>query len=129
MWPLVEQGMVGIMVESTQPLLRKWQDYVEAEDGVNADIRVDEDLREVSADVISRASFGSSNLRGKEIFAKLRSLQKAISNQSFLFGATNFAYACFPFNHYHYIISYILIPATFVITLLMQRQIFSYKEA
>lgn len=85
------KGMVGIMVESTQTLLRKWQDCVEAEDGVNADIRVDEDLREVSADVISRASFGSSNLRGKEIFAKLRSLQKAISNQSFLFGATNFA--------------------------------------
>lgn len=86
------QGMVGLMVESTEPLLRKWEDCIEAQGGVSADIRVDEDLRGFSGDVISRACFGSSYFKGKEIFSKLRSLQKAISKQSFLFGVTSFAY-------------------------------------
>ncbi|KAJ4720279.1 Cytochrome P450 [Melia azedarach] len=86
------KGMVGLMVESTLPLLRKWQDCLEAEGGVEADIRVDEDLRGISADVISRACFGSSYHKGREIFSKLRSLQKAISNQSFLFGVTSFTF-------------------------------------
>ncbi|XP_044460976.1 cytochrome P450 714A1-like [Mangifera indica] len=85
------KGMVGLMVESTEPLLRKWEDCIEAQGGVSADIRVDEDLRGFSGDVISRACFGSSYFKGKEIFSKLRSLQKAISKQSFLFGVTSFA--------------------------------------
>ncbi|KAK0592429.1 hypothetical protein LWI29_018932 [Acer saccharum] len=79
------KGMMGLMVESTQPMLRKWEEsMVEG----RADIRVDGDLREVSADVISRACFGSSYSKGKQIFSKLRSLQKTISKHSFLFGLT-----------------------------------------
>jgi len=84
--------MVGLMLESAQPLLRKWEDYIEDQGGVTADIQVDEDLKSVSADVISRACFGSSYFKGKEIFLKLRSLQKAISQQGFLLGVTSFGY-------------------------------------
>ncbi|XP_030928905.1 cytochrome P450 714A1-like isoform X4 [Quercus lobata] len=84
------KGMVGLMLESAQPLLRKWEDYIEDQGGVTADIQVDEDLKSVSADVISRACFGSSYFKGKEIFLKLRSLQKAISQQGFLLGVTSF---------------------------------------
>ncbi|XP_052181156.1 uncharacterized protein LOC127794249 [Diospyros lotus] len=81
------KGMVGLMVESTQPLVRKWEACIEsAEGGEEAEIRVDEDLRSVSADVISRACFGSSYFKGKQIFSKLRILQKAISNHALLFG-------------------------------------------
>ncbi|XP_022764435.1 cytochrome P450 714A1-like [Durio zibethinus] len=76
--------MVGLMVESIQPLVRKWEDCIEAQNGLMADIRVDEDLRGFSADVIARACFGSSYSKGKEIFSKLRKLQTAISRQSFL---------------------------------------------
>lgn len=86
------QGMVGLMVESAQPLLRKWEKCIEAQGGMAADIQVDEDLKGVSADVISRACFGSSYFKGKEIFLKLRSLQKVISKQGFLFGVTRFGY-------------------------------------
>lgn len=57
-----------------------------------ADIKVDEDLRGVSADVISRACFGSSYSKGKQIFSKLRSLQHTISQHGFLFGVANFGY-------------------------------------
>lgn len=84
------KGMVALMVESSQPLLRKWEDHIESQGGMTADVRVDEDLRGVSADVISRACFGSSYFKGNTIFSKLRSLQKAISKQGFLFGSSSF---------------------------------------
>ncbi|GFZ15134.1 cytochrome P450, family 714, subfamily A, polypeptide 1 [Actinidia rufa] len=82
------KGMVGLMVESAEPLLRKWERCIGG--GVVAEIRVDEDLRSVSADVISRACFGSSYFKGKHIFSKLRNLQKLMSKQPLLFGVPTF---------------------------------------
>lgn len=86
------QGMVGLMLVSAQPLLRKWEGCIDAQGGLVAEIRVDEDLRCLSADVISRACFGSSYSKGKLIFSKLRLLQKTISIQSVLFGVPTFGY-------------------------------------
>ncbi|GJT04191.1 cytochrome P450 714A1-like protein [Tanacetum coccineum] len=80
------KGMVGLMTDAAEPLLRKWEACIEAQGDCIADIKVDDDLREVSADVISRACFGSSYTKGKEIFSKLRTLQKAISSKGMLFG-------------------------------------------
>ncbi|KAI3517520.1 hypothetical protein L1887_16735 [Cichorium endivia] len=80
------KGMVGLMLESAKPLLMKWEACIDGQDGQTADIRVDDDLRAVSADVISRACFGSSYTKGKEIFSKLRTLQKTISSKGMLFG-------------------------------------------
>ncbi|XP_038980391.1 cytochrome P450 714B3-like isoform X2 [Phoenix dactylifera] len=71
------KGMVDLMVDCTFPLLNSWESKIERGKGI-ADIKVDEDLRSYSADVISRACFGSSYIKGKEIFLKLRVLQKAI---------------------------------------------------
>ena len=87
------------MVESIQPLVRKWEDRIEAQSGLMADIRVDEDLRGFSADVIARACFGSSYSKGKEIFSKLRKLQTAISKQSFLFGVPGYGYVLFHLSY------------------------------
>lgn len=84
------KGMVGLMLESAQPLLTKWEDCIDAQGGLMAEIKVDEDLRSLSGDVIARACFGSSYFKGKEIFSKLRTLQKAISNQGLLFGIPTF---------------------------------------
>ncbi|VVB17256.1 unnamed protein product [Arabis nemorensis] len=78
------KGMVGLVVESALPMLTKWEEMV-------CDIRVDEDLRAVSADVISRACFGSSFSKGKEIFSKLRCLQKAITHHNILFSRNGFS--------------------------------------
>ncbi|XP_047327492.1 cytochrome P450 714A1-like [Impatiens glandulifera] len=82
------KGMVGLMVESGGSLIREWEACIQAQGGVTADIMVDEHLRSLSADVIFRACFGgsSSSSNRKQIFTKLRLLQKAISSQSFLFG-------------------------------------------
>jgi hypothetical protein len=85
--------MVGLMLESAQSLLGKWEECIEGQGSFEAEIQVDEDLRGFSADVISRACFGSSYSKGKEIFSKLRSLQDIMSRQAFLFGSvTNFGY-------------------------------------
>ncbi|CAL9097188.1 unnamed protein product [Musa acuminata var. zebrina] len=72
------KGMVDLMVDSAIPVLKSWEETVELGGGT-AEIKVDEDLRCYSADVISRTCFGSNYIRGKEIFQKLRALQKAVS--------------------------------------------------
>ena len=73
------------MVDSTTSLLRSWESRIEKEEGF-ADIRVDEDLRSLSADIISRACFGSSYSQGKDIFIKLRTLQTVMSDGFLHFG-------------------------------------------
>ncbi|GMI81544.1 cytochrome P450, family 714, subfamily A, polypeptide 1, EUI-like p450 A1 [Hibiscus trionum] len=80
------KDMVGLMVESTVPLLKKWEAAIDAEGGMSAEINVDLDFRSVSANVIARACFGSSYVKGKQIFSKLRTIQTTITKQGFLFG-------------------------------------------
>lgn len=69
---------MNLMVESTTSLVGSWESRVESEGGT-AEIRVDMDLRRLAADIISRACFGSSYLKGQEIFSRIRSLQKIMS--------------------------------------------------
>ncbi|XP_073113579.1 cytochrome P450 714B3 [Elaeis guineensis] len=85
------KGMVDLMVDCTFPLLKSWESKIEQGKGL-ADIKVDEDLRSYSADVISRACFGSSYIKGKEIFLKLRALQKAISKPNMFVEITGVRY-------------------------------------
>ncbi|RDX65094.1 Cytochrome P450 714A1, partial [Mucuna pruriens] len=85
------KGMVGLMIESAQPLLLKWEQFIESQGSGTAEVKVDVDLRGLSADVISRVCFGHSYSKGKEVFSKLRSIQKAMSKHGgFLFGLSSF---------------------------------------
>ncbi|RZC82635.1 hypothetical protein C5167_045421 [Papaver somniferum] len=79
------KGMMNLMVDSATNMLKLWESEVHNEGGV-ADIRVDLDLRNFSADIISRACFGSSYIRGKEIFTKLRALQQIMAIQGLHMG-------------------------------------------
>ncbi|KAL3742665.1 hypothetical protein ACJRO7_018046 [Eucalyptus globulus] len=72
------KGMVSLMVDSANLLMGSWESRIESGGGT-AEIRIDDDLRSLSADIISRACFGSSYSRGKEIFLKLRELQRVMS--------------------------------------------------
>lgn len=63
-----------------------------------ANVRVDQDLKNFSADVISRACFGSSFSKGKDIFAMLRVVQKAIAKQSFMIGIPGLRFSPPPNN-------------------------------
>lgn len=84
--------MVDIMVESTRPFLESWESKIRQGRGM-AYIKVDEDLQNYSADVISKACFGSSYAEGKEIFLKLRALQKSLSKPNLLVEIAGLRYA------------------------------------
>ncbi|QCE15416.1 cytochrome P450 714A1-like [Vigna unguiculata] len=85
------KGMVDLMIESAQPILLKWEQTIESQGGATAEVKVDKDLRGLSADVISRVCFGHSYSKGKEVFSKLRSMQKAMfKHRGFLFGLGSF---------------------------------------
>ncbi|KAM0834448.1 hypothetical protein ACQ4PT_063598 [Festuca glaucescens] len=83
------KGMVGLMVDSAQALVRAWEDRLA--DGV-LDLNVDDDLRAYSADVISRTCFGSSYVRGKKIFAMIRELQKTVTKPNLLAEMTGLSF-------------------------------------
>ncbi|TYJ04653.1 hypothetical protein E1A91_A12G106700v1 [Gossypium mustelinum] len=70
--------MVNLMVDATISMLKSWESRVEWEKGI-LEIIVDEDLRSLSADIISRACFGSNYSKGEEIFSKLKALQMAMA--------------------------------------------------
>nr|TKV96289.1 hypothetical protein SEVIR_9G419700v2 [Setaria viridis]TKV96293.1 hypothetical protein SEVIR_9G419700v2 [Setaria viridis] len=75
--------MVDLMVDSAQPLLKLWEERVDRNGGIT-DIKIDDDIRAYSADVISRTCFGSNYIKGKEIFIKIRELQQAVSKPNVL---------------------------------------------
>ncbi|XP_059626351.1 cytochrome P450 714B2-like [Cornus florida] len=75
--------MAGIMVESAMTMVKSWEDRIEREGG-QADIRVDDDLTNFSADTISKACFGSTCSKGKRFFELIRSLQRAISRTTII---------------------------------------------
>ncbi|XP_058736876.1 cytochrome P450 714C2-like [Vicia villosa] len=75
------KAMVDQIVDSTNIMLRSWESRIER-DGVVSEIKIDEDLRSLSADIISKACFGSNYAQGKEIFTKLRDLQGLLSKIS-----------------------------------------------
>ncbi|RWR80538.1 cytochrome P450 714B3-like protein isoform X1 [Cinnamomum micranthum f. kanehirae] len=85
------KGMVDLMVDSTLPLLKSWESIIERGGGIG-DVRVDQDLRSFSADVISKACFGSSYRKGKEIFLRLRALQDFLSKPGLSIGVSILRY-------------------------------------
>ncbi|XP_062084231.1 cytochrome P450 714C2-like [Humulus lupulus] len=79
------KGMVNMITESTITLMESWKSrIVEKESsggGGVVNIKIDEDMRIFSGDVISRACFGSNFSEGQEIFYKLRKLQEAMARK------------------------------------------------
>lgn len=65
-------------MESTNGLLRLWDTKLN-KDGDTLEIEIDQDLRNLSSDIIAKACFGSNYVEGREIFTKLRELQNVIS--------------------------------------------------
>ncbi|CAI9781635.1 unnamed protein product [Fraxinus pennsylvanica] len=72
------KGFVTMMAESTSTMLKTWESKAETWGG-KVEIRVDEDLRSLSADIISRSCFGSNYAEGEKIFTKLQTLLMVMS--------------------------------------------------
>lgn len=62
--------MTKLFLESISILLDQWHEKIESEGGM-VDVDIEGYMISFSGDVISRACFGSSNEKGKEIFHKL----------------------------------------------------------
>ncbi|KAM2695484.1 hypothetical protein EV1_039974 [Malus domestica] len=73
--PELVKGMMDVMVESATLKLRSWETEIESKGG----LRVDQNLRNLSSDIIARACFQSSYHEGKEIFVKFRALKKVVN--------------------------------------------------
>ncbi|CAN4125986.1 unnamed protein product [Withania somnifera] len=70
--------MVRLMVESTSKIIELWDEKIRNSER-SFDVKVDDDLKRLSADIISRACFGSSYAEGEQIFLKLQTLQMVMS--------------------------------------------------
>ncbi|EPS58338.1 hypothetical protein M569_16477, partial [Genlisea aurea] len=70
--------MVKLMADSTLDMMKTWEKKAENRNGC----RVDEDLRSLSGDIISRACFGRSYAQGEQIFHKIQALQNLMSGCS-----------------------------------------------
>ncbi|KAK9001986.1 hypothetical protein V6N11_024679 [Hibiscus sabdariffa] len=80
------QGHGGAHGGINSAVAEKWEAIIDANGGLVTEFNVDGNLRSISADVIVRACFGSSYVKGKQIFSKLRTIQTSITKQGFLFG-------------------------------------------
>ncbi|WJX76132.1 hypothetical protein P8452_59583 [Trifolium repens] len=77
-YPDKVKAMIDQIVDSTNIMVRSLENRIER-DGVVSEIKIDEDLRSLSADIIARVCFGSNYVEGKEIFTKLGDLLKHLS--------------------------------------------------
>ncbi|XP_030546590.2 cytochrome P450 714A1-like [Rhodamnia argentea] len=83
------KGMMDLMVDSTMAMIEKWEGMILQSEETAADIYITEDVNSLSANVIARACFSSSYAEGRQIFAKLRTLQHALARPDRLFGFHN----------------------------------------
>ncbi|XP_062186463.1 cytochrome P450 714B1-like [Phragmites australis] len=88
------KSMVDLMAVSARALVESWEDMLlgEISNGVFLELRIDDDIRAYSADVISRTCFGSSYVKGKEIFAMIREMQKTVSKTNLLAEMTGLSF-------------------------------------
>ncbi|KAG6431475.1 hypothetical protein SASPL_109554 [Salvia splendens] len=75
------RGMMSIITESATTVVNTWKQEIEANNGGVLDIAVDSYMKRFSGDIISRACFGSNYSKGRDIFLKLRALQKLVSKK------------------------------------------------
>ncbi|KAI9108116.1 hypothetical protein K1719_020989 [Acacia pycnantha] len=80
------KNMVDFMEESTREIMRKWERIIEESGGKTAEIVIDNEMKEITADIISKACFGGSYALGNQIFAKITALTNLLAKPSVLFG-------------------------------------------
>ncbi|CAL0299172.1 unnamed protein product [Lupinus luteus] len=81
--------MVDLMEESATKIIRKWEGRIaENEDGI-AEIVIEDDMKVLTAYIISKACFGTSYAEGIQIFAMMETYQALLSKPSILFGFLN----------------------------------------
>ena len=82
------QNMVDFMEESTKEIMKKWERIIEESDGGGkmAEIVIDNYMKELTGDIISKFCFGGSYALGNQIFSKIAALQRALAKPNVLIG-------------------------------------------
>ncbi|KAM5560757.1 hypothetical protein ABKV19_021750 [Rosa sericea] len=83
------KDMLGLMVKSTTTTIKAWEKSIQESDSGIMDMRIDEDLKAISREVLSRACFGGSYSKGNQIFATISVLEEALSEPNVFFGFLN----------------------------------------
>ncbi|XP_020239482.1 cytochrome P450 714A1 [Cajanus cajan] len=83
------KNWVDIMEESTMEIIQKWESLITESEGGVAELVIDGDMKALTANIISKACFGSTYAQGNLIFAKLAKMQNALAKPSILFGFLN----------------------------------------
>lgn len=80
------------MEESTTAMIKRWDCRIlESKSGI-VDMEIDDELKTLSADIISRACFGSSYSFGNQIFEKIADMVEVYGKPSLQFGFLNFSW-------------------------------------
>ncbi|GLJ42210.1 hypothetical protein SUGI_0873890 [Cryptomeria japonica] len=88
------KGTIGDMVDLIVPMVERWRYSVIAE-GESADINIEDDITEVTANIIAKTTFGPNYEEGKQVFSNLRNLKKLLSSKcNHLVGVPGSRYMC-----------------------------------
>lgn len=81
--------MLGHMEGSTLEIVQKWERLINESKDKVVEIVIENDLKVLSENIISKACFGSDYTQGKYIFEKLAGMQNKLSKTSTLLGYLN----------------------------------------
>ncbi|XP_050382859.1 cytochrome P450 714A1-like [Argentina anserina] len=80
------KGMVGVMLESTAAMIKTWDCRIKDSKSGISTIEIDDELKRLSADIISRSCFGSSYSFGNQIFEKIGDMVEVLGTPNLLYG-------------------------------------------
>ncbi|CAK9862389.1 unnamed protein product [Sphagnum jensenii] len=75
------KGMVGTMVIAAESMMETWEQRIKDRKG-SIEIEVNEDMRIITADTISRTAFGSSYKKGQQVFEGINKLRSTFVEAS-----------------------------------------------
>ncbi|XP_058761437.1 cytochrome P450 714A2-like [Vicia villosa] len=84
--------MVGYMEGSALEIVQKWERLINESKDKVVEIVIENDLKVLSEDIISKACFGSDYQQGKYIFERLAGIQNKLSKTSTLLGFLNLSF-------------------------------------
>ncbi|KAJ4815592.1 Cytochrome P450 [Rhynchospora pubera] len=67
--------MTKSMAECTKSMIEEWENHIAKEKSKQIEIEVNNHFEELTADIISHTAFGSSYIKGKEVFSTQKELQ------------------------------------------------------
>lgn len=85
------------MTECARSMIQGWENQIAQEKNKQIEIELNNQFLELTADIISHTAFGSSYMKGKEVFSTQKELQILAFTTILNIGIPGFQYAPFYF--------------------------------